>query len=238
MDQGLKGRICVALAAVAAGMFIGIASVNADPSPPPIDSRVPNGLCLKCHDQKVTAGAGTRQQRTLDPVEIQAFGASAHNGMQCVECHPGQSALPHARQERPGLLNASVSVACAECHRDAYDGYLESPHGTMAKLGYIKGPDCTDCHGKEHSIALVQQWTEKDRLEACANCHSGATNGFLGAIPGHGAASSGFLPTTYFAGIFLMILTTVTLGFGIVHVELETLSWLIHRFVHGRGTGA
>ena len=237
MERVLTWRLCAALAAVTAGMFIGLASVDADPPAPAVEGRVPNGLCLECHDQKVTVGAGTQQRRTLDSVNPQAFGASAHKGMECVECHPAQSALPHVRPERPGLVTASLSVACGECHKEAYTGYLEGPHGPMAELGDARGPDCGNCHGKAHYLPLVQQWKETDRAAACANCHSGATRSFLGAAPGHQAASSGFLSTPYFAGLFLMILTAGTLAFGIIHVELEMLSWLVHRFARGRGTG-
>lgn len=236
MERVLMWRLCAALAAVTAGMFIGLASVSADPPAPAVDGRVPNGLCLECHDQKVTVGAGTQQRRTLDSVELQAFGASAHKGMECVECHPARSALPHARPERPGLLNASVSVACRECHSEAYEGYLEGPHGPMADLG-ARGPDCGNCHGKAHYLPLVQEWKEKDQVAACANCHSGATGSFLGAAPSHTPASFESLSVPHVAGLFLMTLTAGTLAFGIIHVELEMLSWLVDRFGRGRKTG-
>lgn len=230
-------RLCTALAAVTAGLSIGLASVSADPPTPAIDGHVTNGLCLECHDQKLTVGAGTGQQRSLDSVELPAFSASAHKGVRCVECHPTQSALPHLRPERPGVVDTTVSVACKKCHSEAYEGFLEGPHGPMAELGDTRGPDCADCHGKAHYLTLVQQWKATDRAAACANCHSGATSSFLGAAPSHTPAASDSLSIPHVAGLFLMTLTAGTLAFGIIHVELEMLSWLVHRFARGRGTG-
>ncbi|MEE8346775.1 MAG: hypothetical protein V3S20_05465 [Dehalococcoidia bacterium] len=237
MEPGLKWRICAALAALATGLFIGLTSAGADPTPPAVDDHPSNGLCLACHDQKLTIGAGTGQQRTIDSVEQQTFSASAHEGMECVECHPVQSALPHAKREGPELLNASAVVACQECHSEAHEGYLDSPHGTMTKLGDARAPACLDCHGNAHYLPLVKQWTAHDRAEVCANCHSGATSSFLDTAPLHKSVSPGFQSTAYVAGLFLMILTATTLAFAIIHVELEMLRWFVHRLVGGRGTG-
>ncbi len=237
MNRSLSWRIFAAVAAVTAAWFIGLTSAGADPMPPPVDAHPENGLCLACHGGKLTVEASTDQQRTIEAIELHAFDASAHEGMECVECHPAQSALPHAQREGLGLLTASDAVACQECHSDAHEGYLDSPHGTMAKLGDDRAPTCGDCHGDVHYLPLLQQWTAHDRAEACANCHSGATSSFLDAAPLHKAVSPGFLSTAYVAGIFLMILTATTLAFGIIHVELEMLRWLIRRLTGMRGTG-
>lgn len=218
--------------AVSAGWLIGLASAGAEPPAPAADGHAPNGLCLVCHGQELTVGASTAQQRTIDAVERQAFDASAHKRVECVDCHPVQSALPHPKPEALGLPGAGDAVACPECHSDAYEGYRDGPHGTMAKLGDDRAPACGDCHGNAHYVRLVQQWTEDDRAAACAQCHSGATRSFVEASLGHKAPSAGFLSTPYFAGLFLMILTAATLAFGIIHVELSLLRW----FSRWRGT--
>lgn len=239
MGRSLVWRICAVAAAVTAAWFIGLASAAADPPTPvtAIDGHPTNGLCLACHAQKLTTGASADHQRTIDPVEEKAFEASAHTGMECAECHPAQSALPHESRSELGLLNASNAVACENCHSDAHEGYLESPHGTMAKLGDDRAPTCSDCHGNAHYLSLVKEWTAHDRADACANCHQGATTSFLDAAPLHKSASLGFLSAAYVAGIFLMILTSMTLAFGIIHVELEMLRWFVHRLAGRRGAG-
>lgn len=227
MARGLKWRVCAALAAVSAVWFIGLTSAGAEPPMPVADGHAVNGLCLVCHGQELTVRASVGQERTIDAVELKAFNAAAHKGLECVDCHPVQSALPHLKPEGLGRLGATDPVACQECHPDAYEGYRDGPHGTMAKLGDDRAPACGDCHGNPHYVQLVRQWTEDDRAAACAQCHSGANTSFVEASLGHKPPSAGFLSTPYFAGLFLMILTAATLAFGIIHVELEMLRWLV-----------
>lgn len=222
-------RTCAALAAVTAAWLAGLAPAGANPPLPSLDSHPANALCLACHDEELIVGRDIRQARIVDAVDKGEFGASAHAGMKCVECHPAEAALPHVPPEGLKLALYSGAVACQECHLDAYEGYKESPHGTMTKLGDARAPACGDCHGDTHYIQLIERWEEDDRAEACANCHSGATSSFLDAAPLHKHVSPGFLSTAYVAGIFLMILTATTLAFGIIHVELQMLRWLVRR---------
>jgi hypothetical protein len=234
VELSLKWRIWVAFAAVAAGWLIGLAPAGADP-PLPVTGRVENGLCLSCHDQELAVGANTGPEQTVSSVEQQKFESSAHKGMACIECHAAESALPHTQREGRAVLNAGGAAACRECHGEAYEGFMDGHHGTMLKLGDDRAPTCSDCHGDAHYLPLVQQWTKDDQAAACADCHSGANTTFLSAAPGHKEASSGFLSTSYFAGLFLMVLTTATLAFGIIHVELEMLRWFVHRLSRARG---
>lgn len=236
MEQGQIWRLWAVVAAVTAAGLIGLTSAAADPVPPAADGDPPNGLCLACHGQKLTVDTGTGLQRKIDSVEQQAFEVSGHRDTECVECHPAQSALPHDQRERPGLMKAADAVGCQECHAEEHEGYLESPHGTMAKLGDSRAPACANCHGNAHYLPFVEEWTAHDQAEACANCHSGATSSFLDAAPLHKSISSGFLTTAWVAGLFLMTLTAMTLAFAIIHVELEMLRWLVRRLTRGTGT--
>ncbi len=241
MAPALRWRIWFALVAVSAASFIGLASAGAEPSTPATGAHTPNGLCLACHGQELIVRASVGQERTISAVEPKAFGASAHKGLECVDCHLVQSALPHPKPDSLGRPGAADPVACQECHPDAYEGFRDGPHGTMAKLGDDRAPACGDCHGNPHYIQLVRQWTEDDRAAACAQCHSGATPSFVEASLGHKPPSANFLSTPYFAGLFLMTLTAATLAFGIIHVELEMLRWLVRwwrsRFVRTVGDG-
>jgi hypothetical protein len=230
----LKWQTWAALAAAVVALFAGLRSANADPPWPAGEGHATNGLCLACHDHELTVGAEADTQRTIGAVDQEAFKASAHEGMKCVECHASQSALPHIESETLGKLEGLATAACQRCHAEVYEGYIESPHGTMVKLGDDRAPTCTDCHGDAHYIALIDQWKEDDRAEACATCHSGASTNFLSGAPLHKAASPGFLSTAYVAGIFLMLLTAATLALGIIHVELEMLRWLVERFSRWR----
>jgi hypothetical protein len=160
-------------------------------------------------------------------VRDELFAASAHNTVACVECHTALTDIPHTKGR---LLSAgSPAISCAECHAEAEEGYNEGPHGPVAQLGDTRAPACTNCHGNAHYIQRAEDWDAKEQAAACAKCHSGATDSFLGAWPGHNHPSPGFLSIAYFAGLFLLGLTAATLAFGIVLVELEMLQWLSSR---------
>ena len=222
--------MCAAALAAAIWWFAGTQAAAADPTPPTQAEAVPNGLCLMCHGQPGLTVADEGKQRPIAPVEASAFTTSAHGGQTCVACHTDQSALPHP----PIAAGATTKVAadCATCHREAVDGYLESPHGTMAKLGDSSGPTCASCHGNVHAVVRVANWSDQQRAQVCAGCHSGAGTSFLGALS-HKAPSPSFLPTAYFAGRFLTVLAASSLAFGIIHVELDLLRWLMRRWRSG-----
>ena len=223
-------------AALAAAIwwFAGPQTAAAEPPPPAQAEAVPNGLCLECHGEPGLTVPEGASQRTIAPVEPAAFTTSAHGEQSCVACHVDQSALPHP----PLIANGTARLAaeCATCHLEAAEGYLESPHGTMADLNDTNGPTCASCHGSIHAVKPVAQWTKQERADVCAGCHPGAGTGFLGALS-HKAPSPSILPTVYFAGRFLTVLAAASLAFGIIHVELDLLRWLVRRWRHGSARG-
>lgn len=229
-------RLTAVVALMIAGYLAGATQASADPPAPVPGEHVANGLCLACHEQNLTVDYAPIGRRLIDAVRGWAFATSVHNKMDCVECHTGQDAIPHANADI--AADAGGGVNCAGCHADADEGYREGPHGPVAELGDARAPACTNCHGNAHYIQPVDEWEEQDRVAACTRCHAGAGPGFLGASPGHRSPSAGFLSTPYFAGLFLMILTAATLAFGIVHVELEMLRWLAARLADRRGTNS
>jgi len=197
---------------------------------PPGSYPLSNDLCLLCHSQTGLsvrpAEEPTRELLAIEPVE---FNASAHGWLRCVECHAAQSALPHpalSGQEEQGPRAATL---CPACHGDAYEHYLSSVHGTLAKLGDDRGPTCNDCHGI-HDIQPIEEWVADERVEVCGGCHSGASLAFLGAPVGHEEPSLRHLPLAFLAEDFLVILTAVVLAAGIIYVELSALRWVFRRW--------
>lgn len=233
MARAISWRLTAIVAVIAVGWLAGAPRADADPPPPAPREEASNALCLLCHQKNLAVDDGATGHRVVKAVRGWAFATSAHKEMGCVECHTDQTALPH--QQDPALPAASSAVSCAGCHADAYEGYREGPHGPVAELGDARAPACANCHGNPHYVQSAQEWDETDQAAACAKCHEGAGPGFLGAWPGHRSPSAGFLSTPYFAGLFLMVLTAATLGFGIVHVELEVLRWLVARLARSRG---
>src|SRR3972149_5938615 len=100
-------------------------------------------------------------------------------------------------------------------------------HGLVRARGR-GGRVCNDCHGKPHEVRRLEQWDDEQRAGACAECHEGATPKFLQTLI-HDHPSAGFLPSAYFAGRFLMLLTAAVLALAIIHVELDLLRWIVRR---------
>lgn len=221
---------CSAALAIAVWWLAGARIATADSPPPAGVDPVPNGLCYLCHGQPGLTDGPNGEGRAMTPVDQAIFTGSAHGAQTCVSCHANQSELPH-----PALAPAGTAVTaaeCASCHKEAAEGYAESPHGTMADLKDSNGPTCASCHGNIHAVKPVAQLSTDDRAAICANCHTGAGTGFLKALS-HEAPSPSSLPLVYFAGRFLTVLAASSLAFGIIHVELDLLRWLVRRWRHG-----
>jgi len=221
---------CSAALAIAVWWLAGARIATADSPPPAGVDPVPNGLCFMCHGQAGLTSGPNGEGRAITPVDQTTFADSAHGAQTCVSCHFDQSRLPH-----PALAPVGVAVSaadCAACHKEAAEGYLESPHGTMADLKDSAGPMCASCHGNIHAVKPVAQLTTDDKAAICAKCHDGAGTSFLKALS-HQAPSPSHLPLEYFAGRFLTVLAASSLAFGIIHVELDLLRWLVRRWRHG-----
>jgi len=161
----------------------------------------------------------------LEPIDPGAFAASAHGKTPCVQCHTGQSAIPHPGAGKPqAAATIDATAVCSSCHHEAYEGYSHTAHGIVGNLGDSRAPGCTDCHGV-HNVNHVRDWKNDQRAEACAHCHEGATGTFAAASIGHREPSPGWFAPSYFAGRFLLVLMASVLAFGILHVELDVLRW-------------
>ena len=229
MARLLGWGTCLAVILVSIAWLASPLGAAADPSQPAQPAHAPNSLCLICHGQAgLTSRGEGGQERTIHAVEAKAFADSAHGRLACVTCHPGQSRLPHPDRRAAGMADPADAVACQECHEEAAEAYMRSVHGTMVELGDARAPECADCHGDPHTVRPAEEWTDSDRAQACAECHSGATPGFTKALS-HDEPSPDSLAASYFAGRFLIILTAAVLAFGIIHVELQVLRWLAQK---------
>lgn len=187
-----------------------------------------NDLCLACHANEGVAMKVGEAEQPLAPIPAHAFASSAHSGLACVKCHPGQAAVPHAAlavtREQPLAAVVDAMAVCSECHREAHEGYLDSVHGTVSKLKDKRAPGCADCHSA-HSVEPVKEWSSDERAQACARCHEGADATFARASTGHREPSPSWFAPSYFAGRFLVVLMACVLAFGTLHVELDVLRW-------------
>jgi hypothetical protein len=207
-------------------LLYGAQAVAAAPVPPETDRHPSNELCLACHAQPdIVVREWPAPERRIDPVDPASFDSSAHNAMECVECHLLQSKLPHIEPDPLNRQESTDAVDCESCHEHSYETYLNSVHGTLVRFGDSRGPDCAACHGHPHDLEPMDERTADDLAQRCTQCHEGAGANFTKALS-HEEPSASFIPTAYFAGRFLIILTATVLAFGIVYVELDLLRWL------------
>jgi cytochrome b subunit of formate dehydrogenase len=121
-----------------------------------VSAQVPtNDDCLTCHE-----ATANETGHTYDA----SLATSAHQGMNCVDCHSHITEIPH-----PESL---ATVECSNCHEDAAMAYKS--HGRLPYPGGVDVPSCWDCHGK-HDILVSSN--EKSRVNnrnlatTCGVCH-------------------------------------------------------------------
>ncbi|MFH1263949.1 MAG: cytochrome b/b6 domain-containing protein [Pseudomonadota bacterium] len=108
--------------------------------------------CLECHDG----------------LNVKAFEASVHGGLDCVDCHAKGPFQAH--EEAP------PKVDCSSCHEDAVKQYNASFHGLARAKGITDAPACADCHGNLHEILPSDNPASKQARAnipgMCARCHA------------------------------------------------------------------
>lgn len=182
--------------------------------------------CATCHGQKSAATELPDGEPLAISVDVNPFRSSVHGSFSCTVCHPKQATVPHAsltavdRRE----FTQEMGNVCQSCHAEATASYEDSFHGMAARLGVARAASCTDCH-TAHAVKAPARWTLEERATQCATCHKGATASFASGWMGHTEPSLGWFPMVFFAEKGFVALTALTLGVGIVHVELDLLRW-------------
>jgi hypothetical protein len=196
-----------------------------------------NASCLTCHsnpDFAMVFPSGDALPLYVDP---ENFRGSVHGtwGLACVNCHAAQEQVPHPPNEFEDRRSFTVefSEKCRLCHQEASETYDDSVHGVTALLGVPRAATCTDCH-TAHYVKRPFEWPNAERATRCSQCHEGADANFAGGWLGHREPSFKWFPLVFYTERFLIFLTASTLGFGIVHVELEMLRWFLDRRKGGR----
>ncbi len=115
--------------------------------------------CAECH----TDSGG-------DPPEVSmaTLAGSAHEDLDCTDCHEGITDLPHDDELPP--------VDCGQCHDDVADQYVQHGEGVVGESDLI--PTCRDCHGTHHILPPddAQSTVNPVNLPAtCGNCHEDST---------------------------------------------------------------
>ena len=115
--------------------------------------------CEKCHS--------TIYERTEDSIHAQIAETGNTNPPVCSDCH-GIHDIQPADQPR-----AKVSETCGQCHRDIYNTYKQSIHGSaLLQEDNPDVPVCTDCHGVHNIQDPRTQQFRVESPELCAKCHA------------------------------------------------------------------
>ncbi len=116
----------------------------------------PDADCLDCHGDPDGDGP---------VVDITEFAGSIHEDLSCTDCHTGITELPHEDIE-------IGPPACADCHDDVADTYVQHGLGVVGKSPYV--PTCSDCHGSHHILAHDDKDSSvspRNMPGTCAKCH-------------------------------------------------------------------
>ena len=152
--------------------------------------------CQTCHAEPSMVRADGR------PVVVppDAFGASIHGVLSCVDCHTDLATLtdvPHPDRLAP--------VSCAICHDEPAAGLGGSVHGMLSGAAALQ---CASCHGPPHQIRPSSDFespTHKLQVaETCALCHSG--------LAGPGARRGPAVAGMFADSIHAMALTRTTVA--------------------------
>jgi len=212
--------------------------------------------CTDCHGAHNVAGAARLDRRpelcgSCHTVVTETYQASVHGQLlasgradaaSCLACHTkdrsGHSLQAVNDPDGP-TSDRHVPATCGTCHGQALKTYDTTFHGRAMRLGVSnEAPNCVDCHGAygvQRVHAAETRVNETRFANVCAKCHQGANESFAGGWMGHEEPSPGWFPIVFFTERFLFFLTTSVVAFGILHVELDLLRWLVRRRKDGNG---
>jgi cytochrome b subunit of formate dehydrogenase len=137
----------------------------------------------------------------------------------CIDCHTTHDIeSPSADSTR--LL---ITMNCGNCHAEELETYLGTYHGQVSTLGYTHTAKCYECHG-DHEIKRVDDEASimhvNNRLETCAKCHEGATQGYVTFQPHGNTHDFDRYPRMWIAAKFMIGLLAGVFAFFWTHAAL------------------
>jgi cytochrome b subunit of formate dehydrogenase len=139
----------------------------------------------------------------------------------CSECHSAHSIQRTDRSD----FRLHIIDQCGRCHEQITEGYFETFHGKVSRLGYLKAAKCYDCHGSHDILPVSDPRSRLSRnniVKTCGQCHPGSHRRFAGYLTHathHDPEKYPFLFLTFWG------MTTLLLGTLLVS-GAHTLLWL------------
>ncbi len=136
--------------------------------PPPV---VPNEDCMDCHEAEFKARTKGGPKEWVG-VRIEAYEASVHGKLACVECHTDITETPHDSK--------LAAVQCASCHKadDVAAKHAFHPRLALAPVPEGKDTSCTACHGTHETLGVKHAdfpFTPVRQVATCGACHEQET---------------------------------------------------------------
>ena len=149
-----NGHLIVAgVALVLSGSIAGTLGAQ-DEEFEPIDS----SACAECHEAS-----------TYGSVFAEDIAHSAHDGLDCLDCHLDRGTVPHQELEEPFFVGCQ---SCRLCHDQAAEDY--QAHG-RSRLGSCEDmPHCSNCHGDHDILPPTAKRSAVHPVnlpQTCGKCH-------------------------------------------------------------------
>ena len=140
------------------------------PEGPPV---VPNSECMDCHEAEFKARKKGQPKEWIG-IKPDAYAASAHRELACVECHTSIT-----EPEHPSKLPA---VDCSSCHKDTAAKHAFHPRLALSPLPEGQDTACAECHDPHEMLAVKNPafaYRPAAQPESCGRCHEQARDGYL-----------------------------------------------------------
>ncbi len=129
-----------------------------------------NEECLLCHGQPDLEAQTPRGKGLKLHVSPEALKGTAHETLNCVDCHTGARSfddIPH--------WTSPPKPACGDCHTDELASYLKSDiHGKGFGENNSRAPYCNGCHSGHRILPLTSPESAMSRQNqpaTCGACH-------------------------------------------------------------------
>ncbi|MBK8857894.1 MAG: cytochrome b/b6 domain-containing protein [Opitutaceae bacterium] len=176
---GWIALVVMALAALGAGQIR--AEATAGRTPP----AVPNDECMDCHEAEFKAPK-KGEPKVWIGVKPEAYAASVHGKLDCVECHTTITEAPHDSK--------LPAVSCLDCHEDTAAKHAFHPRLALNPVPAGKDTDCKACHGTHETVGAKHAdftFTATRQTKSCGECHEEAAKAYQASAhvyrPGTGA---------------------------------------------------
>ena len=119
---------------------------------------IDSSACAECHEASAHGSVFAEDIRH-----------SAHDGLDCLDCHWDRGTVPHQELEEPFFVGCQ---ACRLCHDQAAEDY--QAHG-RSRLGSCEDmPHCSNCHGDHDILPSTAKRSTVHPInlpETCGKCH-------------------------------------------------------------------